>query len=149
MWKIKPFNELTTMELYKILYLRTKTFVVEQQRVYQEVDENDLKAIHIFKEENNQVVAYARIFLENDNQAVTFGRVVTDKSLRGQGLGKELMEHVMQAIQQYYPNYPIEIEAQTQVQGFYEKYDFQTASKPFIFESTPHIKMLHKPLKTK
>ena len=44
MWSIKTFSELTTTELYAIYELRVKTFVVEQQRIYQEVDDTDLKA---------------------------------------------------------------------------------------------------------
>lgn len=49
MWQIKRFNELTVNELYRILYLRTATFVVDQKRIYQEVDNRDQQAIHIFK----------------------------------------------------------------------------------------------------
>lgn len=49
MWSIKTFSELTTTELYAIYELRVKTFVVEQQRIYQEVDDTDLKAYHVFK----------------------------------------------------------------------------------------------------
>lgn len=38
MWQVKTFKQLTVEEFYQILYLRTKIFVVEQDRVYQEVD---------------------------------------------------------------------------------------------------------------
>ena len=37
----------------------------------------------------------------------------------------------------------IEIEAQEQVVGLYEKFGFVTQGEPFIFESTPHIKMIY------
>lgn len=59
MWQSKTFTELTTSELYAIYNLRVKTFVVEQQRIYQEVDEIDLTAIHIFKMHNGKIIAYA------------------------------------------------------------------------------------------
>jgi len=59
MWFVKTFNELTTIELYAIYNIRVKTFVVEQQRVYQEVDDIDQKAIHIFKKVYDKIVAYA------------------------------------------------------------------------------------------
>jgi len=42
MWQAKKFSELTTKELYEILHLRTQIFVVDQKRIYQEVDEHDL-----------------------------------------------------------------------------------------------------------
>ncbi len=72
MWSIKTFSELTTTELYAIYELRVKTFVVEQQRIYQEVDDTDLKAYHVFKTVNQNIVAYARIFTEDDH--LSFGR---------------------------------------------------------------------------
>lgn len=81
MWSIKTFSELTTTELYAIYELRVKTFVVEQQRIYQEVDDTDLKAYHVFKTVNQNIIAYARIFTEDDH--LSFGRVVVDKNQRG------------------------------------------------------------------
>ncbi|MGI1803119.1 GNAT family N-acetyltransferase [Limosilactobacillus reuteri] len=147
MWKVKHFQELSTIELYKIMHLRTATFVVEQKRIYQEVDKNDLQAIHIFKEDNDgEVVAYARVFLLNDN-TVTFGRVVTSKKVRGQGVGKELLNQIMKTITQSFPNKKIEIEAQAQVRGYYERAGFTAEGDEFIFESTPHVKMIHEPVR--
>ena len=48
MWYKKIFEELTTLEFYKCLKLRLETFVVEQNSVYNDLDEHDLEAIHIF-----------------------------------------------------------------------------------------------------
>lgn len=139
MWKIKQFSELTTKELFEILYLRTKIFVVDQNRIYQEVDDHDLESIHIFNVIDGKIAAYARVFPQNGN--VTFGRVVTDPKYRGQGLGNELMEHVLNTIKENYPAKTIEIEAQVQVEGFYKKFGFQTHGEPFLFNHTPHLKM--------
>ena len=50
---VKHFHELTTQELYNILQLRSEVFVVEQNCIYQDIDEKDQKAIHIFSTENN------------------------------------------------------------------------------------------------
>lgn len=143
-WKSKRFKDLTTDELYHILYLRTATFVVEQKRVYQEVDEKDPQAIHVFDiNDQHQILAYARLYLIDQKTKVSFGRVVTRKKVRGKGLGKQLMEQIMAAIKEYFPQKPIEIEAQQQVAGYYQKFGFQSQGKPFIFESTPHIVMTH------
>jgi Predicted acyltransferase len=139
MWKIKQFSELTTKELFEILYLRTKIFVVDQNRIYQEVDDHDLESIHIFNVIDEKIAAYARVFPQNGN--VTFGRVVTDPKYRGQGLGNELMEQVLNTIKENYPAKTIEIEAQVQVEGFYKKFGFQTHGEPFLFNHTPHLKM--------
>lgn len=141
MWQIKSFSELSAKELYDILFLRTEIFVVDQERVYQEVDDHDLEAIHIFKMVDGKIAAYARVFMQDND--VTFGRVVTDPSFRGQGLGNELMEQILKVIHKDFPNKEISIEAQVQVEGFYQKFNFETHGKPFLFNHTPHLKMTH------
>lgn len=147
MWNVKRFNELTNDEFYAIMHLRVAIFVVEQNRIYQEIDENDKSALHLFKTDaEGNVIAYARIFTIDDGQKVTFGRVAISKDKRGQGLGGELLHHIMKAIADYYPGLPIAIEAQQQVQGYYRKADFHTEGDTFIYQQTPHIKMVHSPL---
>ena len=48
MWYKKYFPELDTLEFYKILKLRIDTFVVEQKRIYHELDEKDLTVCTFF-----------------------------------------------------------------------------------------------------
>ena len=48
---IKQFRELTNNEIYEILRLRSEVFVVEQECVYQDLDNKDQNAIHIFQKE--------------------------------------------------------------------------------------------------
>ena len=82
MWYKKTFEELTTLEFYKCLKLRLETFVVEQNSVYNDLDEHDLEAIHIFHEnEASEIDAYARVF--ETGTTIHFGRVVTAASTRG------------------------------------------------------------------
>lgn len=148
MWFVKAFSELNNDELYDIMQLRSRVFVVEQKRLYQDLDANDKKALHLFKtDDKGAIVAYARIFLEGDGKTVTFGRVVTSPNVRGQGVGQDLLNHVMEVISEHFPGQPIEIEAQTYVQKFYEKADFHAQGHAFIYKLTPHIKMVHQPLK--
>ena len=54
---IKKFSELSTEEIYNILKLRSVVFVVEQNCVYQDIDEKDQKATHLFIEKNNEIIA--------------------------------------------------------------------------------------------
>ena len=44
----KTFSELDTEELYQILRLRSEVFVVEQNCVYQDIDNKDQNAIHLY-----------------------------------------------------------------------------------------------------
>ena len=48
MWYKKYLPELDTLEFYKILKLRIDTFVVEQERIYHELDEKDLTVCTFF-----------------------------------------------------------------------------------------------------
>ena len=94
MWYKKYLQELDTLEFYKILKLRIDTFVVEQERIYHELDEKDLQAVHIFHvNKQEEVEAYARVFEEAEK--VVFGRLVTAPSARGKGLGNRLVEEIL------------------------------------------------------
>ena len=60
-WNIKKFNQLMGEEIYKILALRNKVFIVEQECSYLDCDDKDLNSYHLFSKENEEVVAYLRI----------------------------------------------------------------------------------------
>lgn len=63
MWYQKEFKELELKEFYEIVQLRLETFVVEQTRIYNDLDAIDLRAIHLFhQDEEGRVDAYTRIF---------------------------------------------------------------------------------------
>jgi ElaA protein len=61
-FKIKRFNELSTAELYSVLQLRSEVFVVEQNCVYQDIDDKDVKALHVLGYCQNELTAYSRLF---------------------------------------------------------------------------------------
>ena len=86
----KIFSELTTEELYQILRLRSEVFVVEQDCIYQDLDNKDQKAIHLYFKENDEILAYTRIFKAGyyyENPSI--GRVVVSKKNRGKDVGKK------------------------------------------------------------
>ena len=141
MWYQKEFKELELKEFYEIVQLRLETFVVEQIRIYNDLDNVDYRSIHLFHQnEEGRVDAYARIF--ETGATIHFGRVAVAKGSRGQGLGKVMVEQILDLCEQRFPGRTIEIEAQEQVVGLYEKLGFQTVSKPFILASTSHVKMV-------
>ena len=143
MWSRKKLTELNPIEFYQILKLRIDTFVVEQERIYHELDEKDLEAVHVYHtNKQGEIDAYARVFEEGEQ--LVFGRVVTAQSARGQGLGGQLIREILQLCAKKWPGKEIEIEAQEQVAALYEKFGFKVVGHPFIFESTPHITMIYK-----
>ncbi|UIF28739.1 GNAT family N-acetyltransferase [Levilactobacillus brevis] len=138
-WLINTFTDLSAENLYKVAYERIRTFVIAQNRVYQEVDETDLVAHHVMGFRDGRLVAYARIFTEQGH--VTFGRVLTIPEARGQGLGRQLMSQIEAEIRRDYPGLPISIEAQVDKQGFYEKFGYRAQGASFNFHGTPHVRM--------
>ena len=143
MWFRKKLTELNPIEFYQILKLRIDTFVVEQERIYHELDAKDLEAVHVFHtNKDGEIEAYARVFEEGEH--LVFGRVVTAKSSRGQGLGGKLIREILQLCSEKWAGKEIKIEAQEQVVGLYKKYGFEEVGRSFIFESTPHVTMVYK-----
>ncbi|MDF7627537.1 GNAT family N-acetyltransferase [Lactobacillaceae bacterium L1_55_11] len=142
--QVKSFNELSPEELYQILRLRAEVFIVEQGQPYQDIDNKDQDSLHVFEIKDGQAIAYTRIY-EIEDGRVSFGRVVTAKDARGHGLGRRLMDTVMETIAQHYPGKEIMINAQKPVVGLYEKFGFKSQSKPFLLEGRRHVVMTFGP----
>lgn len=137
----KGFNQLTTSELFHIYQLRVAVFVVEQTCAYQEVDELDLTAQHLFQvDEAGNVLAYARLLPEPHQ--VRIGRVVVAPAVRAQGAGRHLMTTAIAAAQRTYPQAQrIVIQAQAYLQKFYESFGFQATSDVYLDTGIPHLDM--------
>lgn len=137
--KVRFFSELTAKELYGILKARSAVFVVEQSCIYQDIDGRDEQSLHVFYEENGQVVAYLRAFIK-DEQTVQIGRVLTVK--RGTGLGGRLLSEGIRQVKAVFNPTRIYIEAQCYAAGFYEREGFKTCSEPFLDDGIPHVEMI-------
>ena len=127
---IKKFEALTTNELYAILKLRSEVFVVEQDCVYQDLDDKDKKALHVIGWFDSTIVAYTRVFDINlyfDEASI--GRVVVNQKYRSKGFGKDIMEASIIAIKSHYNQTKIKISAQTYLIKFYNELGFKRARK--------------------
>ena len=139
---IKDFDSLTTRELYEILKLRSEIFVVEQDCPYQDLDDVDYRAFHLFYMEKSRVIAYLRCFKdENDPAMCHIGRVVTLE--HGKGWGGRILKEGIQYCVDVLKAESIYIEAQCQAQGYYEKYGFRAISDVIMVDGIPHRKMLY------
>ena len=138
--KATYFNELTTTELYELLKVRSEIFVVEQNCLYQDLDDIDYNSLHIFIEKNNEIVAYLRTFYkDNSKDVVQVGRVLTKK--HGIGTGKKLMIESLPIIKEKLKSKKIYIEAQKYAEDFYKKFGFITKSKEFLEDGISHVIM--------
>ncbi len=141
----KTFQELTTQELYDILQLRSKVFVVEQNCVYQDIDGKDQEALHVLGYKNNVVVAYTRIFKPGDYfEKASIGRVVVAKKERQHKYGYDIMEASIQAIKEHYNETNIKISAQCYLNKFYNNLGFKAIGEDYLEDGIPHIAMVYK-----
>lgn len=134
--KKKAFNELTTMELYRLLALRTEIFVVEQNCPYQEVDGKDEQAVHYWIEEEGEIVSALRVLTEASPVAI--GRVVTKATHRGKGYSRLLMDAAIKD----FGHETLYLQAQTYVEPFYASFGFKRTSDVYREDSIPHVDML-------
>ena len=136
----KSFQELTVDELYELLRVRSEVFVVEQDCVYQDMDGDDQKSIHLWLTIAGRVVALARVCPAGTHmQEISIGRVITTE--RGKGYGKQIMFHAIDAAIKHFHATRIDIEAQEYAKGFYESVGFKQSSETFMLDGIPHIRM--------
>lgn len=136
------FSGLNTKQLYDILSLRSKVFVVEQNCVFLDADGLDSKAIHLLGIEDNILVGYLRLFPPgNIESALTFGRLVTDKTVRSKGYGRQLIQEMLHYCSLKYPNIAIKCSAQHYLTNFYESFGFKAYGKPYDEDGIIHIAM--------
>ena len=137
---MKSFQELTTDELYELRRVRSEVFVVEQNCVYQDLDGDDQKSIHLWPTVAGKVVALVRVCPARTHmKEVSIGRVIT--TVRGKGYGKQIMLHAIDAAKEHFGAKQIDIEAQEYAKGFYESVGFRQSSDAFMLDGIPHIKM--------
>ncbi|MEO8823493.1 MAG: GNAT family N-acetyltransferase [Ginsengibacter sp.] len=143
-WQCKYFSDLTNWELYKILQLRSEVFVVEQNCVYQDCDDKDLKAYHYMGWQEDNLVAYTRLLDKGISyeDAASIGRVITSQSIRRQHAGKQLMRHSINEVYHLFGKLPIRVSAQLYLKKFYESFSFVQKSKVYLEDGIEHISMI-------
>lgn len=141
-FEIKPFKELSLIELYQILQLRSEVFVVEQNCVYQDIDGKDEKALHVLATYEGILVAYARLFRPGDYfEKASIGRVIVKPSFRDRKWGHDLMNTAIRAVADEFGTAEITISAQMYLQKFYENHGFVQTSEMYLEDDIPHIEM--------
>ena len=140
---VKKFSELSIEELYQILRLRSEVFVVEQDCVYQDLDNKDQISVHIFIKEKNEIVAYTRIFKSGDYyKNPSIGRVVVTKKKRGKELGKKIMISSIDYIKENLKGDKIELSAQKYLDKFYKDLGFYKIGEDYLEDGIPHQRMI-------
>lgn len=142
-WKIKSFAELSVPELYEILKIRQEVFIVEQTCDYLDADGYDDKALHLWAENNGEILAYCRLFEAGIKyQEASIGRVLTNSNYRNLRLGKTLMKFALFIIEARFRVGDVRISAQDYLLKFYSEFGFQDTGKKYLEDDIPHTEML-------
>ncbi len=141
-WRVSRFEELTVTELYDILHIRSKVFIMEQNAPYQDADYKDQKAIHLHGYIDGTLVAYCRIFKAGDYfDMASIGRVIVVQEYRKYGYGHDMMERAIELERSIFGETCIRLSAQLYLQKFYESHSFVRIGDVYQEDGLPHIRM--------
>ena len=136
------FNSISKDELYDVLSLRQRVFIIEQDCFYEDLDYSDQDANHLLLYEDNKLIAYSRVFPPGIKyDAASIGRIVTDLDYRGKGYGKIITQESIQFLKNNFPESDISISAQYRLVDFYENLGFEREGKIYLEDDIDHIKM--------
>ncbi len=140
-----PFSDLSTIQLYEILHLRSEVFVVEQNCVYQDLDRKDTQAgvEHLMMWDEKILLGYARLLpagISYDTPSI--GRIIISPTSRDKGLGRVLIKEAMARTHSLWPNAAITIGAQSHLSAMYQSFGFSEVSETYLEDGIPHVDML-------
>ena len=146
-WSTREFSQLPLDELYEIIRLRQDVFIVEQQCCYQDLDNEDQRAIHMLvRGTDGALVGYQRIFLPGVlREEAILGRIIVAAAARGTGLGRTLVRRGIDFVREHQSNASIRIAAQAHLQQFYAGSGFVLISEAHPVDGIPHVDMILRP----
>lgn len=141
-WKLSSYEELTRDELYEILHLRCKIFVIEQNAPYLDIDYKDQKALHLSGYVDGKLIAYCRLFKAGGYfEEASIGRVIVAQEYRKYGYGHEMMTKAIDIEASVLGETKITISGQLYLKKFYESHGFKQTSEMYLEDGIPHIQM--------
>jgi ElaA protein len=142
-WQCLGFEALNTHELYGILHLRQQVFIVEQDCIYQDLDNLDQLSLHLCANRADELLAYLRCLPPGlSYEESSMGRIVTSPVARELKLGRELVRRGIELNFNTWPDSDILIGAQAYLENFYREFGFETVTEPYDEDGISHIKML-------
>ena len=139
----KSWGQLTTLELYALLKLRTDVFFVEQRIDEEELDNRDQEPTteHLWIADATGPVVYLRVLVDAEalhlDARYSFGRVVVRADRRGEGLAQVLVARVLQQ----HGHESMLLHSQEYIAPLYAKFGFESFGESYIEAGIPHISM--------
>lgn len=133
-----PTRELPVEVLYALMRLRQDVFVLEQECLYPDLDGRDLEpgTVQWWAEAPDGAVLATLRALDDGGGVVRVGRVATAREARGAGVARELVLAVLAATRG-----PVVLDAQSHLEGWYERLGFARDGAGFVEDGIPHVPM--------
>tara|TARA_B100000963_G_scaffold334517_1_gene327803 strand:+ start:1078 stop:1518 length:441 start_codon:yes stop_codon:yes gene_type:complete len=139
-WNFKNFRDLSVSELYEILNIRQRVFIVEQNCNYLDADNYDQFSHHLTASHNGKIIAYLRVVDKGFIYPhVSFGRILVEYKYRGLGIGKKIMT---KALEKFDNKTTIIMSAQLYLVKFYQEFNFYQIGKEYLEDNILHVKMV-------
>ena len=137
------FASLSGADVYDLLALRQRVFIVEQACAYLDADGLDQNARHLLlRDERGVLIACTRVLANGVRfETISIGRVVVAPERRLEKLGRRVMEATIRAIEASDGRVPITLAAQAHLERFYASLGFVTISAPYDEDGIPHVDM--------
>jgi ElaA protein len=146
-WHWSRFDTLGVDNLYDLLTLRSRVFVVEQHCVFLDMDGADQRSWHLLgRDSAGKLQAYLRMVDAGVKYPeLSMGRVITSLDSRATGLGRRLVAEAMRWLHAEQPGQAVRISAQAHLQRFYAGFGFQPVGEPYMEDDIPHVEMFRPP----
>jgi ElaA protein len=145
-WRYQPWAGLTIDELYAILAVRQRVFIMEQACPYLDADGHDQASSHLWTAGDAGVHAYLRVMPPGEKFAEpSLGRIVTAPEVRRTGIGRVLVAEGLRRAYAEHGTRPVRIGAQAYLERFYGGFGFVRASDNYLEDGIPHLEMLVTP----
>jgi ElaA protein len=142
-WAVQAFKDLSPLQVYDFMRLRSEVFVVEQACIFLDADDKDPECLHLMGYKGHLLVAYTRLVPPGVIYDIpSIGRVITHGSVRRTGAGRALMQESINQVYRHFGQLPIKIGAQLYLKSFYESFGFIQVSDVYLEDGIEHIYMI-------
>ena len=139
---LRRFSDLSLDQLYQIIKLRNKVFIIEQNCPFLDLDDQDQGAFHLFLQHQSRFIGYIRVNpLEMDFSIVKLSRFCLLAEYRDKDLGKDMLKFILTHAEKNWRSQEIQISAQEYLEGFYQKFGFIACSEAYEIDNILHINM--------
>ncbi|MEA9356059.1 GNAT family N-acetyltransferase [Bacteriovorax sp. PP10] len=138
--KMVTFNSPEYLAAVKI---RKDVFVIEQNIPEElEVDQYEKNCEHFLTKVDGIPAAAGRLRIKDST--IKFERIACLKNYRGTGVGRNLMQKMLEHALSAHPNLTPYMHSQTIAAAFYEKLGWTSEGEVFYEADLPHIAMIYK-----